>query len=84
MLMIIKIKLQFVFFFVTLSVVVDLHSSRSETQRTYFYILLVAIRFSTIEVSFTYGHVMVAFYVWCHQNYFVLKHFMRCSVVSIK
>ena len=66
MLIIIKTKLQL---FVTRSVAVDLHSSRSETQRTYFYILLVAIRFITIQASVTYGHVMAAFDIWCHQNY---------------
>jgi hypothetical protein len=67
MLIVIKTKLQL--FFLTRSVGVDLHYSRSETQRTYFCILLVAIKFSTIEASVTYGHVMAAFDIWCHQNY---------------
>lgn len=66
MLLLIKTELHF---FVTFSVAVDLHSIRHETQRTYFYILLVAIRFITIEASVTCGHIMAAFDIWCHRNY---------------
>jgi hypothetical protein len=76
-----KTKLQIYLLLVVL-MWIHLHSSRSETQRTYIYILLVEIRFSSIKASITYGHVMAAFDTWCHQFFFLFLKRLSLSIPS--